>query len=107
MDKRNILEALQPERLKTWLKTAFAEVGITTEELLKDDRKVEKAALIAWEKIPLIPYRAVIKVTIGKDGFTKLLFNVRDKMLESKSIDFSWLSPDYLKSILPKLQRGI
>jgi len=103
MDKASTYEALQPERMKTWLKTAFAEVGITSEELLKDDKKVEKAAHIAYEKIPLFPYRAVIKSTLGKDGFTRLVFGIRDKMLESKSIDLSWLNLEYLKSILSKM----
>jgi hypothetical protein len=105
MDKVNIHEVIQPERIKMWLKTAFMEVGITTEELLKDNKRVEKAALIAYEKIPLLPFRAVIKATIGKDGFTKLIFGIRDKMLETKSIDLSWLNMEYLKSVLSKMTK--
>ncbi len=102
MDKANIYEALQPEKFRTWLKSAFTEVGITSEELLNDDKKVERAAQVAYEKIPLLPFRAVIKATLGKDGFTKLVFGIRDKMLESKSIDLSWLNLDNLKSILSR-----
>ena len=105
MDKVNIYEVLQPDRFKTWIKTAFTEVGITSEELLKDDKKVEKAALIAYEKIPLFPFRVVIKTTIGKNGFIKLIFNVRDKMLETKSVDLSWLNLENLKAILSKITK--
>jgi len=105
MDRADIYEVLQPERIKTWLKTAFTEVGVISEELLKDDKKVEKAALLAYEKIPLFPFRAVIKATLGKDGFTKLVFGIRDKMLESKSLDLSWLNVEYLKSILSRMTK--
>jgi hypothetical protein len=105
MDEAKIHEAIQPERLKAWLKAAFAEVGITTEELLKDDGKVEKAALIAYEKIPLLPFRAVIKATIGKDGFTKLVFGIRDKMIELKSADLFSLNFEHIKSILTKMMK--
>jgi len=105
MDKANIYEALQPEKFRTWLKSAFTEVGITSEELLNDDKKVEKAAQVAYEKIPLLPFRAVIKATLGKDGFTKLVFGIRDKMLESKSVDLSSLNIEHFKSILSKMMK--
>lgn len=106
MDKVKTFEALQPEKLRTWLRTAFTEVGITTVELLKNDKMVEKAANIVYERIPLLPFRAIIKATIGKDGFTNLVFNVRNKMLEVKSIELSWLNSEYLKSILSKMTKN-
>lgn len=105
MDKSNIYEALQPEKLKTWLKTAFAEAGITTVEVLKNDNIIEKAAVLAYERIPLIPFRGIIKATMGKNGFTKLVFHIRDKMLELNTLDLSWLNLEYLKSILFKITK--
>lgn len=104
MRKDKIYEALQPERFKSWLESAFAEGEIASLELLKDDKKVEKAANLAYDKIPVFPYRIVIKAVLGKKGFVKLVLKIRDKMLETKSMDLSWLNLEYLKSILPSIR---
>lgn len=80
MNQASVYEVLQPDRFKAWLKEAFTEVGITSVELLKNDKKLEKAVLIVYKRIPLLPFRAAIKATIGQDGFTKLVFRVRDGM---------------------------
>ncbi len=104
MDKEKIYESLQPEKLKTWLKSAFSEVGIHSQELLLDDKKIEKAAHIAYKKIPMFPFRAAIKTIIGEKGFVNLVFKIRDKMLESKSMDLSWLTLDNLKSIISSIK---
>lgn len=99
MDK-NVLDALDPDRLRQWLTAAFAEAGLTSVEFLKNDLLVEKAASAAYKKIPLLPFRAAIKATIGKDGFTALVFGIRDQMIRSHSVDLSWLSLEYIKTAL-------
>ncbi len=105
MDKGRIYEALQPDKFKTWISTAFTEVGISSEELLKNDQKIDKAVQIAYKKIPRFPYRAIIKATIGEKGFTKVVYNIRDKMIEAKSMDLTWLNLDYLKDILSQFKK--
>lgn len=104
MDKNKIFEALQPEKFKLWLKSAFTEAGISSVEFLNDDKKIEKAAQNAYKRIPLFPYRTIIKSIIGQKGFTRLIFKVRDKMLEAKSMDFSFFNNDYLRSILSSVK---
>ena len=96
----DIYDVLQPERVKIWLKAAFKEAGVTSVAVLKDDKKVERVAQMTYEKIPLIPFRAAIKAAIGKDGFTRVMFAMRDKMLEADSVDLSWLNLEYVKAIL-------
>lgn len=105
MDKDKIFEALQPDKLKIWLSSAFTEVGISSEEILKNDQKIEKAAQIAYKKIPIFPYRAIIKATIGEKGFTKVVYNIRDKMIEAKSMDLTWLNFDNLKEMLSQFKK--
>lgn len=105
MDRAKIYETLQPDKLKTWLSTAFTEVGISSEESLKNDQKIGKAAQIAYKKIPKFPYRAIIKATIGEKGFTRVVYNIRDKMIEAKSMDITWLNFDYLKDILSQFKK--
>lgn len=100
MDSTKILEALEPTRLKSWLSSAFSEAGISALELLTDDSKVDKAAALAYKKIPLFPYRTIVKATIGEKGFTRLVFKIRDKMLAARSFDFSIIDSNYLKSVL-------
>ena len=107
MENIKIYEVLQPGKFKTWLKSAFSEAGVKSFDFLKDDNKIEKAAHIAYKKIPRFPYRAIIKATIGEKGFSKLVFKIRDKMIEANSMDFSWLNTDELKSILPKIKKDI
>ncbi len=51
MKKDKIYEVLQPERLRSWLRSAFEEVGITSTEILKDEEKVKRAAKAAYKKI--------------------------------------------------------
>ena len=104
VNKDKIYEALQPERFKSYLKSAFSDAGIASIELLKDKDKVERAANIAYNKMPVLPYRAIIKVVLGKEGFVKLVLKICDKMLEAKSMDISWLNLDYLKSTLPNVK---
>jgi len=81
MNKVNIYEILQQDKLKDWIKTAFSEAGVSSTEFLKDDKKIEKAAQIAFNKIPRFPYRTIIKSTIGEKGFSKFIFKIRDKMI--------------------------
>lgn len=104
MNKDKIYEALQPERFKSYLKSAFSDAGIDSLELLNDKGKIEKAANIAYANIPLLPYRVIIKAVLGKKGFVKLVLKISDKMLEAKSMDFSWLNLDCLKSILSNIK---
>lgn len=100
MDKDKIFEALQPEQLKQWIKAAFSEAGVVSSEFLADDSKIENAAQFAFQKIPRFPYRTIISATIGEKGFSKLVFKIRDKMLESNSLDFSWINTNSLKEII-------
>lgn len=104
MNKDKIYEALQPEKFKSYLKSAFSDAGIASIELLKDKDKVERAANIAYNKMPVLPHRAIIKVVLGKEGFVKLVLKICDKMLEAKSMDISWLNLDYLKSALSNVK---
>jgi len=105
VNKDKIYEALQPERFKSYLKSAFSDAGIASLEVLNDKDKAERAANITYNKIPVLPYRAIIKVVLGKEGFVKLVLGICDKMLEAKSMDISWLNLDYLKSALPNLKK--
>jgi hypothetical protein len=104
MEKGNIYEALHPDRLKTYIEKTFSEAGINSKELLLDDNKIEKAAHKAYKKIPLIPFRATIKAIIGRKGFVNFVFRIRDKMVETESMDLSWLNMDYIKSTLLKIK---
>lgn len=104
MDKDKIYDVLQPDKLKLWIKTAFSEAGVTSLEFLKDDKKIERVAQIAFKKIPRFPYRTIIKATIGEKGFSRLIFKIRDNILEAKSMDFSWINANYLKSIISKIR---
>jgi len=102
MDKEKIFEVINPGKLKTWLLAAFNEAGIKTNKSLGDDKLVELAAVKAYKKIPLVPFRTIIKAAIGKDGFIKLVFNIRDKMVESASFDLSNMTLEDLKALFPK-----
>lgn len=104
MAQEQIFEALHPDKMKSWLKSAFSEAGIHSHELLLDDQKIEKAAHLTYKKIPMFPFRVAIKAVIGEKGFVKLVFKIRDNMVEKNSMDFSWLTMDYLKSILPDIK---
>ena len=103
METEKLSEAINPDRLKTWLNSAFSEVGIHSKDLLMDDKKVQKAAHNAYKKIPLLPFRAAVKATIGKNGFVNLVFKIRDKMLEAETMDLTWLNADYIKSFSKKI----
>lgn len=102
MDINKLSEALNPKKMGDWIQESLTEAGIYSVELLKDDKKVENHANRVYEKIPLIPYRAVIKAAIGKKGFIKLIFQIRDKMLEENSLSLSWLSTDMYKTWFSK-----
>lgn len=73
-------------------------------ELLKNDEKVKRADNVAYDKMPVFPYRTIIKAVLGKKGFVKLVLKVRDKMLETKYMNLSWCNLEYLKSILPSIR---
>jgi hypothetical protein len=94
-------DVIQAERLKLWLSSTFSELGITSVEMLKSDEKMRQVAMSLYDRIPLVPYRAVIKATLGKDGFTAFVFRIRDKMLQAGSTDLSWLNLEQLKLLLP------
>lgn len=103
MDRSKLYESLHPEKLRLWLDTAFHEAGIKSIEFLSDDRLVEKAAHIAYGKIPLLPFRAAIKAVIGEKGFVNLVFKIREKMIQTNSLSLSWLNMDFIKSALQNL----
>lgn len=105
MEDIKIYELLKTEKFKEWIKSAFSEAGIKSKDFLTDDSKIQNAAHIAYKKIPLFPYRAIIKSTIGENGFSKLIFKIRDKMIEAKSMDFSWINTDQIKSIIPIIKK--
>lgn len=98
--EKNIQQIIQPEQIRSWLRNAFSDAGVNSVELLKNDHKVQQVALAVYDRIPLVPFRAIIKATIGKDGFTSFVFRVRDKMVQAGSTDLSWLSAAQLKSLL-------
>lgn len=100
MDINKLLEVLEPARVRSWLSAAFSEAGISAFELLRDDNKVQTAAELAYMQIPRFPYRTIIKATIGEKGFTRLVFKIRDKMVETRSYDFSFIDSVFLKSSL-------
>jgi hypothetical protein len=102
----NIYVSLHPEKLRTWLLSAFSDMGIKSPEILANDNLVDKAARTAYKRIPLFPFRAAIKAAVGEEGFVAIVFKIRDKMIESKSMNLSWLDMDYLRSILPLGQNG-
>lgn len=70
MEKIKVYEVLHTERFKTWLKSAFSEAGISSLDFLKDDKKIEKAAHIAYKRIPRFPYiEQLLKPQSGKKVF--------------------------------------
>ena len=97
--RKSIDELVRPEQIQSWLAAAFSKVGITTLEILKDDQKVERAALVAYQSIPLFPVRVAIRATVGQVGFTAFVFRVRDEMLRAESVDLSRLTLGHLKSL--------
>jgi hypothetical protein len=105
LDKEKIYEILHPQKLKGWIKSAFKEADISSLEYLKNDEKIEKAAQIALKKIPRFPYRTIIKTTIGEKGFSKFIFKIRDKMIDAKSIDFSLINTENIKSYFSNLKK--
>jgi hypothetical protein len=105
MDKKKVYEALDISMLKDWLNTSFREVGISSLELLANDKVIDKAAERAYKKIPKFPYRAILKATIGEEGFTQLVYKIRDGMLKRKSIEFEWLTVDTLKKLLSEIKK--
>ena len=105
MGKEKIHEILHPAKFKEWIKFAFKEANISSISELNDDKKIEKAAKIAYKKIPRFPYRTIIKTTVGEKGFLKLVFGIRDKMLEAKSLNFSLVNTEYLKLFLSNLKK--
>ena len=98
MDLDKLLEALDPKKLRDWVQESLTEAGISSVEMLRDDNKVEKAAKYTYKKIPFIPARLAVKAIIGKKGFIKLIFQIRDKMLEEGSMDLSWMSTNTFKT---------
>ena len=69
MKKQRILGTINPYLLKKWIKQAFQVDGINSVGFLKDDRRVAKADEKLYQKIPLFPFHAAIKVLVGKKGF--------------------------------------
>jgi len=95
-----LYEAVDAEKLTMWLKKSLTELGVSSVEKLKDDRVVESVARSTYKRIPLVPVRAAIKCTIGEQGFHRFVFQVRDKMVSTDSLDLSWLSPAEIKRML-------
>jgi hypothetical protein len=92
-------------RLDMTISPAFTEVGISFEEILKNDQKIKKVAQIAYKKILRFPYRAIIKAIIGEKGFTKVVYTSRDKMIAAKSTDLTWRNLDNLKNVLSQFKK--
>ncbi len=93
-------EALRPEFLKSWISSALSEAGVSIEEFLADDKMIERISIIAYGRIPLFPYRTLIKATLGQKGFTKLVFNIRNVMIQTDTRDLSRFSAEKLKSLI-------
>ena len=72
LDKEKIYEIHYSDKFKEWIKFAFKKADISSIEYLKDDKNIEKAAQIAYKKIPRFPYRTIIKTTIGEKEFSNL-----------------------------------
>ncbi|HWR84072.1 MAG TPA: hypothetical protein VN285_12295 [Candidatus Deferrimicrobium sp.] len=100
MDALRRLESFDPEVLKSRIKEALAKAGISTVDMLRDDRTVLMLSDAAYKKIPLLPFRAAIKATIGKKGFDRLVLEIRDMMIQAGSLDLSWFDRKYLKDLL-------
>ena len=95
-----LMNVLDIEKLKLWIYDALKKAEISTIETLKNDERILLVSEKIYKKIPLLPYRATIKATIGKNGFIKLIFYVRDKMLELNSVDLNWLNREFIESKL-------
>ncbi len=102
MSMEKLHQVLDIEKLQGWIQSGLAEAGISSMEMLADDHKVENAARGIYKKIPLFPIRTAIKTAIGEYGFVKLIFRVRDKMVEQKSMDLAWLNVETLKTMISR-----
>ena len=100
MKLNKLLKIFEAGKLRESILKSLEESGISSVEILVDDHKVNELAKKTYKKMPLFPMRLAIKATIGKKGFIKLIFQIRDKMLEAGSMDLSWLTADTLKSWL-------
>ncbi len=88
------------ESIKKSLQKAIIDSGIDNIDALKNDKTVTMMANKAYKFIPLIPFRIVVKFTLGKDGFRKLIFKIRDKMITTGSTDLSWLTLTEFKKLI-------
>jgi len=55
MNQEDIFSALNPEKLKSWTRSALTENGIKTVEMPKDDKRIESVAERIYKKILLFP----------------------------------------------------
>jgi len=103
MDKEKLFKVIHPDRLKYWISESFNKAGVTSIDVLSDDKKVKKAAIFAYKKIPLFPLRFIIWITRGKKQIIKLFFILRDQMLKIGSMEIDKLDAGDLKSWISEL----
>jgi len=107
MHEAEFFNAIKPDKLKEWIRNALSEAGVNTISLLKDDRKIELIAVSIYKKMPLMPYRAFAKVILGESGFTRVVFKIRDQMIQANSLDLSCINIDYLKAVVSDISQHI
>jgi len=98
MIPKKLRDVIDVDRLRSALAEEMRKAGVDTIELLKRDDLIDNVAVKLYKTIPLIPFRAAIKVTIGKNGFVKLIFHVRDRMVTMNSHDLTWLNREFIES---------
>jgi FHA domain len=103
MSNKKLYEILDEYGLGQHLELAFNNLGMHSRTVLADDQKVKQAAKFAYEALPFL-LRTVIHSTIGEEGFIKLVFQVRNGMLENNKLDLSWLNQEKIKAALPNHQ---
>lgn len=81
------------------IEAAFAEVGIATQEALRDDARIKSAARIALDLAPL-GVRQIVLFTIGSDGFERLVLRLRDRLVTVGSAQRGPLTTDDIRRVL-------
>ena len=85
------------DTIKRTVISSFKKVGINSSEMLLNDDLVQKAAELAWSRLPVFPVRAAVKVTLGKDGFISLVFKIRDKLVEAGEVEVDLIGNSFIE----------
>lgn len=85
------LSSLPVDEFRQWFQAALNSAKVSTVDALKDDEVVRAVSNQIYRTVPFVP-RMALRTAVGEQAFERLVFKIRDRMLENNSLDLSWLN---------------